>query len=149
MAFVDPGSVRAEGPGALLRRQVTATPDGPALLASLPRGRRVQVCDASTYAVHPAVDVDFVRVGEAAFAIDPLSSSGVQTAIQTPLAAAATVHTVLSRSGRAAAVEYYTDLVRASVARHASTAAALYAECDMYATEPFWRRRSAADATVP
>jgi hypothetical protein len=46
-------------------------------------------------------------------------------------------------------VEYYTDLVGTSVARHAATAAALYAEHDTYAAEPFWRRRSATAAPAP
>ncbi|MGY1829108.1 NAD(P)/FAD-dependent oxidoreductase [Geodermatophilus sp. SYSU D01180] len=149
MVFVDPVSIRAEGPRSLFRRQVAATPHGPALLATLPSGCRVEVCDASTYTVAPAVDVDLIRVGEAAFAIDPLSSSGVQTAIQTALAAAATVHTVLSGGDRSAAHEYYADMVRTAVTRHGATAAALYAEHDVYAHRPFWRRRSAAVTTVP
>ena len=43
----------------------------------------VAVCDASSYRFGEVVTSDAIRVGEAAFAIDPLSSSGVQTAMQT------------------------------------------------------------------
>ena len=90
------------------------------------------------------VTSDAIRVGEAAFAIDPLSSSGVQTAIQTGLAAAATIHTVLSPGGdRAAALEYYTELVEAAAVHHQQTARGLYAEHATYADQAFWRRRSA------
>ena len=61
-----------------------------------PEGAPVRVCDATSYEVGPTVEVDVVRVGEAAFAIDPLSACGVQTAIQSGLAAAATAHSLLS-----------------------------------------------------
>ncbi|MGH8965511.1 MAG: NAD(P)/FAD-dependent oxidoreductase, partial [Actinomycetes bacterium] len=91
-----------------------------------------------------------IRVGEAAFAIDPLSSSGVQTAIQTGLAAAAAVHSVLAPDGDThAALTYYTDHQRYSVQRHAATAAARYAEHRLHADAAFWRRRSAGTAPVP
>ena len=95
----------------------------------------VQACDATSYAVATPIDERAVRVGEAAFAIDPLSSSGVQTAIQTGLAAAAAVHSILAPDGdRDAAIEYYGAHQRHAVARHAATAAALYAEHRPHAT---------------
>jgi hypothetical protein len=86
-------------------------------------------------------------VGEAAFAIDPLSSCGVQTALQSGLAAAATTHALLADGDRAAALEYYGDLVKAGAELHARTASALYAEHGRHAGEAFWQRRSVA--TVP
>ena len=109
----------------------------------------MQVCDATSYRVDQVADLDSIRVGEAAFGIDPLSSSGVQTAIQTGLASAATVSSVLSSDGDAAAgLEYYTDLVHASVAHHHATAGRLYAEHQQFAAQPFWRRRSEPEPRV-
>ena len=113
------------------------------LLHTLPQQTVVAVCDASSYRFDQVVTVDSIRVGEAAFTIDPLSSSGIQTAIQTGLAAAATVHTVLSPGGdRAAALEYYADLVAASVTHHLTTAGRAYAQHAEHADRDFWRRRS-------
>ena len=46
-------------------------------------------------------------MGEAALAIDPLSSQGVQTAIAQALAGACVVHTILARGGAALALSFY------------------------------------------
>ncbi|MGH3622607.1 MAG: flavin-dependent monooxygenase QhpG [Sciscionella sp.] len=105
---------------------------------------RVHTCDATSYMADRVVDARSVKVGEAALAIDPLSSAGVQTAIQTGLTAAAVVHTILLDGDTAAASRYYDDQLRHSSRRHAATAAALYAEHKTYADGTFWRRRSAA-----
>jgi flavin-dependent dehydrogenase len=140
MAVTDPGMLAVEGAGRLLRRFLAAVPG----VGEPDGGTPPEVCDASSYAVSPAVEVDLVRVGEAAFAIDPLSSCGVQTAVQSGLAAAATAHTLIRGPDPTAALEYYGDLVRAAAATHARTASALYAEHAGHAGEPFWRARSTA-----
>jgi flavin-dependent dehydrogenase len=144
MAVTDPGFLAAHGAGRLLRRFLAAVPE-----VALPDGGPVRVCDATSYEVASVVDADVVRVGEAAFAIDPLSSCGVQTAVQSGLAAATTVHSLLVGGDRAAALEYYGDLVRAASRLHARTAAALYAEHHRHADEPFWRLRAATPAIRP
>ena len=152
MIFVAPDRLGSGGdePGRLFRRLLSsADPPGP-LLADLPEGTPVGVCDASSYCIDEVVTPDAVRLGEAAFAIDPLSSSGVQTALQTGVAAAATIHTLLSPDGdRAAALEYYADLVQASVRHHRSTAGRLYAEHDRFADRRFWRLRRGDAAPAP
>jgi flavin-dependent dehydrogenase len=140
MAVTDPGFLAAQGSGRLLRRFLAAAPG----VGALPEAVPVRVCDATSYEVRPVVDVDVLRVGEAAFAIDPLSSCGVQTAIQSGLAAAATAHSLISGADRAAALEYYGDLVRAAAGLHARTASALYAEHCRHADQAFWQRRAAA-----
>jgi len=144
MIFVDPATLAAEpaGPDRLFRRLLASTEVSAELLRTLPEPMVVSVCDASTYRFEQVVTVDSIRIGEAAFAIDPLSSSGIQTAIQTGLAAAATVHTVLSPGGDcAAALEYYADLVAASAAHHLTNAGDVYAQHVEYADRDFWRRR--------
>jgi hypothetical protein len=145
MAVTDPGTLAAEGAGRILRRFVAAAPG----VGAPPDGVPVRVCDATSYEVGPAVEVDVVRVGEAAFAIDPLSACGVQTAIQSGLAAAATAHSLISGGDRVAALEYYNDLVRTAAELHARTASALYAEHHRHADEPFWWRRATAPVAWP
>ncbi|MGH3994238.1 MAG: NAD(P)/FAD-dependent oxidoreductase, partial [Pseudonocardiaceae bacterium] len=146
MAFVDPETLMAEGRDRerLYRRLLAASPLFAELVSSAQVAGRVQVCDATSYATTTPIDTTSVKVGEAAFAIDPLSSSGVQTAIQTGLAAAAALHTMLAPDGDThAALTYYIDHQRYSVGRHAATASGLYAEHLPHADAVFWRRRSA------
>lgn len=151
MAFVDPRVVRTERDiGRLYRELVAAAPlFGPVLAGAASIEGGVQACDATCYAAGDPIDATSVKVGEAAFAIDPLSSSGVQTAIQTGVAASAAVHSILSDDGEVdAAVAYFREHQRHAVERHARLAARSYGDCATYAAEPFWRRR-AGDAPEP
>ncbi|MGH3692866.1 MAG: NAD(P)/FAD-dependent oxidoreductase, partial [Pseudonocardiaceae bacterium] len=152
MAFLDPETVVAAGRGRerLYRRLLAASSLFGELVTGAELTGRVQTCDATSYAVSTPVDVTSVRVGEAAFAIDPLSSCGVQTAIQTGLAAAAAIHSILTPDGDTpAALRYYTDHQHYSVQRHAASAAGLYAEHRAHADALFWRRRGAGAPPAP
>ena len=143
MAFVDASALRAAGGerARLLRRLLAQSP----LFAELAAHGAVQACDATCYAAPTPIDATSVRVGEAAFAIDPLSSSGVHTAIGTGLAAAVAVHTILDGAGDTeAAIEYYAAHQRHAVERHATTAAVIYAEHRAHAGASFWRLRGCA-----
>lgn len=147
MLFLAPERVRRAELGALYRRLVLGAPLFGAVLADASPGF-VQACDASCYAaLHPVEDAT-VKVGEAAFAIDPLSSSGVQCAIQSGLAAALAIHTMLDGE-RDAAVGYLRDHQRHAVEHHAALAARAYADCGAYAGEPFWARRAASAQAPP
>jgi hypothetical protein len=152
MAFVDPQTLRTQGRDkpALYRRLLAASQLFAELAAGAAIAGGVRACDATSYAASTAIDECSVKVGEAAFAIDPLSSSGVQTAIQTGVAAAAPVHSILTPGGDvAAAIDYYAAHQLHAVDRHRATAASLYAEHRTHAQEPFWQRRSAAPPPVP
>jgi flavin-dependent dehydrogenase len=151
MAFVDPDRLTGQaGAARWFRELLHRAPQITENLSPLPDSASVEVCDASSYRFDAVVDRDSIRIGEAAFGIDPLSSSGVQTAIQTGLAAAATIHTVLCSDGETAAgLEYYTDLVHAATAHHHRTASRLYAEHRQYAEQAFWRCRSEPSEPVP
>ena len=150
MALVDASTLRAAGGdrARLLRRLLQASP----LFAELAptAAGPVFACDATCYTTPAPIDATSVRVGEAAFAIDPLSSSGVQTAIGTGVAAAAAVHTLLADDGDAqAAIEYYGAYQRHAVERHAATAAAIYAEHRAHGHAAFWRARRADGNGAP
>jgi flavin-dependent dehydrogenase len=151
MVFVDPAMLASEagGPDRLFRRLLASTERSAELLRTVPHDATVAVCDASAYRFGQVVTADSIRVGEAAFTIDPLSSCGIQAAVQTGLAAAATVHTMLSPGGdRAAALEYYADLVSTSADHHQATAGRVYSEHVEYADRDFWRRRSMGSKPV-
>jgi flavin-dependent dehydrogenase len=111
---------------------------------------RVQVCDATPRVAGEPGGDDHLRVGDAAFTLDPLSSTGVEKAIQMALAGAAAVHTILARPRDAAlARAFYRERHHASVAEHATRAAAHYREPQRYAGHPFWQARGLTAARPP
>jgi hypothetical protein len=152
MAFVDPDllmNARARA-GVLFRQLLSSASDITENLDPITELVPVEVCDATSYRFDLVVDLDSIRVGEAAFGIDPLSSSGVQTAIQTGLAAAATIHCVLGPDGEASTgLEYYGNLVHAAAEHHQRIARRLYAEHGQHAEQAFWRRRSGPETPAP
>lgn len=104
----------------------------------------VRVCDATSYVDADPVSDTAIKVGEAAFSIDPLSSQGVQAAMMSGFQAAAVVHTILERPADAeAAREFYRLRQHDTVEWHRQVASSLYAEQDAFADEPFWRTRAA------
>nr|WP_245700162.1 NAD(P)/FAD-dependent oxidoreductase [Streptomyces roseifaciens] len=106
-------------------------------------GTTVEVCGATSYFDPDPVGEDYIRLGEAAFTIDPLSSSGVEKALQTAMAGAVTVHTLLSEDGdRTAALTFYRDGQRHSVEQHRKWAGGYYAEHRTHRSNAFWRHRA-------
>ncbi len=144
IAFVDPRALAGTTHDrAGLFRELLESSE---LFADLPTAAMgpVRACDATSYAACDPIGGHVVKVGEAAFAIDPLSSSGVQTAIQTGLAAAAAVHTILAPDGdTAAATAFYDEQQRYAVERHVTSAQAVYAEHREHREADFWRSRAA------
>lgn len=154
MAFVDPHALVTAGDRErLYRRLLQASSMFGDLVSDARLIGRVQACDATSYTADAPIDAHSVKVGEATFAIDPLSSSGVQTAIQTGLAGAAAVHSILAPDGdSSAAIAFYGDHQRHAVERHAATAASIYAEHRSHGDAEFWLRRAggaAGDAGSP
>jgi flavin-dependent dehydrogenase len=114
------------------------------LLNGLLRGEMigpVRVRDATSRISPDLIGNDFIRVGEAAIAIDPLSSQGIQDAILSAIQASAAVHTILTAGcAPAAALEFYRDR------RHSAAANSRMAAARFYRAHPeqssFWIRRS-------
>ena len=103
----------------------------------------VRVCDATAgLASDPAAD-GVLRVGEAAFTIDPLSSQGVQAALRNGLQAAVCVHTLLARPGDAElALAFHADQVRRTAQHHARLAAGFHAAAAQQFGSAFWLARA-------
>lgn len=108
----------------------------------------VRAADATSYLDSDSIGPRSIKIGEAALALDPLSSSGVQKAINTSLAAAVVVNTLLRCPLQAnAATRFYTrNLIEASD-RHRSWAAGYYALAAATRPGRFWQTR-AADAAA-
>ena len=114
------------------------------LLAGLSKGRMigpVDVRDATPRVSREPIGHDFIRSGEAAVAIDPLSSQGIQTALLSAIQGAAAVHTILTAGcDPAPALAFCRERAQATAARSRAAAARLYREHP--AKTPFWTRRS-------
>lgn len=143
--FVDPKRAPAEGlsPQALYLRLLARSDLLRTCLAGELIGP-VRGCDATSHAADDPIFADGLRVGESCFAIDPLSSQGVQTAIRSALQAAVVAHTLLRFPGDSeAAAEFYRQRVAESVHRHAEMAGRFYAAeaRSRDRPSPFWQAR--------
>ena len=155
IAFLDPELVRrrrlAGGDAEGLYRELLAESSlfGD-LIADARIEGRVITCDATCYSDDDPIGAGWVKIGEAGFAIDPLSSSGVQVAIQTGVTASVAIRTILSERGDAeAASTFFREHQRNAVERHLHLSANLYRDCAAYPAEPFWHRRGAGAPPRP
>jgi flavin-dependent dehydrogenase len=105
-------------------------------------GEDLDYSDATGYAPRVACEPGLLRVGDAAYSLDPLSSAGLATALGSALRASAAIHTLLLHADRAPLVQrYYEDTRRSEIARHRAMATRLYGEC-AWRTHAFWDRRT-------
>lgn len=104
---------------------------------------KVAACDASTYQDSEPIGDSYVKVGEACFAIDPLSSCGIQVAMQSALAGSVAAHTLLAfPQDRSAALSFYRQHQAHVFSQHAHKAAEFYALHYPNRDAPFWRARA-------
>ena len=108
---------------------------------SMPRPISTETCATSST----------IKLGDAALAIDPLSSSGVQKAIQGALSAAIVANTLLRRRehDRARRCEFYRSSLAEASERHCRWAAGHYDKIAEQGGGPFWRDRAASPTPAP
>ena len=141
--FAAPERVREVGANeAGYRRLLAQSP----LLAACLEGTLiggVRVCSAVPLVAEEPAGDDWLKVGEAAFTLDPLSSHGVQTAMVSALQAAVVIHTIRTAPERArAARTFYRERVHEVAAQHDELAAAHYRRQADDCPSPFWRARA-------
>jgi flavin-dependent dehydrogenase len=99
--------------------------------------------DATPRRAADPIGPHFVRIGDAALALDPISSSGVQKAVQGALAAAVVANTILRKpERRATAIAFYAEHLRATADRHGLWAGTHYAAAAATRSHPFWQERA-------
>jgi hypothetical protein len=116
------------------------------LLASLLQCKLVgpvTVCDATSRIAGELIGAGHIRIGEAAFSIDPLSSQGIQAAIVSAIQGAAAVHTLLSNpADPSSTLEFYRQRQRMAAERSALAAGRFYGLRAGENASSFWLRRS-------
>ncbi len=149
VCFVDP--LQCAGLDSTARRKLyEELTQRTAVGAALVRAQIVgEICvrDATCRVAAGPATPNSIKVGDCAFAMDPLSSQGVQAALQSATQASAVAHTILSGGDAEAGIIFYDEVQWDAVRRHRRATAQIYASQSAFSS-PFWRERSAG-ATAP
>jgi flavin-dependent dehydrogenase len=145
LVFVDANHFRA-APAASLYTRFLELLDRSSLLSGC-HGHHlvhsVRTVDATPYLDDQAVAPSWIRIGDAALAVDPISSSGVQKAIQSALSAAIVANTLLRRPASAdAATSFYRNSLAEASGRHCRWAAGHYGSVAVQRGGRFWQDRA-------
>ena len=127
---------------ALIRASCLAT-----ALAEAEIDGEVRAVDATPWLAEEPVTQRQIKLGDAALSLDPISSSGVQKAIQSALAGAIVVNTLLRQPRSASAAQrFYRESLARTAARHAAWASQHHAVAAIGREGPFWAARARAVA---
>jgi flavin-dependent dehydrogenase len=103
----------------------------------------IQAADATPYIDEESVTHHSIKVGDAALSIDPLSSSGVQKAIQTALSGAVVINTLMRKpESSGAAMQFYRSSLADASERHSNWAGEYYGAAAATRNAEFWRQRA-------
>ncbi|WP_158279293.1 FAD-dependent oxidoreductase [Azospirillum humicireducens] len=123
---------------------VAALPEAAGWVAGCTPMGEAEVRDATAVRRSPGVTADRLRIGDAAFAVDPLSGHGVYAAVAWAFAAAAAVNTLATDPTAWPAVERFVEERCAELFAHAADAGnQFYRAEERWRDRPFWRRRAA------
>ena len=121
------------------------------LLSDLSHGAMatpISVRDATSHTASDLIEEDYIRIGEAAFSIDPLSSQGVQSAILSAIHGAAAVHTIRMGHDPRPAMTFFRDRQQFAAIKASGNAERLYRRSFCNGSSPFWMTRSGASQNV-
>jgi len=108
---------------------------------------KVNARDATSSVADPLVGDDFLRLGDAALTIDPLSSQGVEPVMPPPLQAAAVINTTLRRPADTVhALAFYRAEVKQRAEQFQALSAQFYAARARRTAEEFWQERATGAA---
>jgi flavin-dependent dehydrogenase len=100
--------------------------------------RKLHTVGANTSRLNCATGKNWLAVGDAAMAIDPLSSQGIYNALESGLAAA---HTITQSDTDNDALNQYRDWMETKFAKFIQARTYYYAQETRGASSVFWRRR--------
>jgi flavin-dependent dehydrogenase len=147
LVFIDPGEFRCVA-GATLTERFVRLIEASGLMdncADLELVVPPHAIDATAYLSKEPVTTNRIEIGDAAIAIDPISSSGVQKAIQTALSGAIVTNTLMRRPEAAeAAISFYRAQLAESFERHRQWAGQHYREVADRNDHSFWSKRAAS-----
>ncbi|BBB64640.1 hypothetical protein UNDYM_0387 [Undibacterium sp. YM2] len=117
-------------------------------VAQTPYASRLQACSALPYLSLDSWQDGRLKLGDAAFALDPISSSGVEKAMRFSLQAVVAIHTILSTANNQTneqrhdlARNFFEQRLTETCARHSYWTEAYYAQA-WCKDSAFWQERS-------
>lgn len=141
MAFIDPDSIRGQSLAQSMQQMLSKSQ----LFGSVAMDNlsfEMQTCLVNTYVHTCPWDRQFIKIGEAAFTLDPLSSTGVEVAMRFALQAAIAVHTMLTDGDATVARAFYENKLADAVASHHRWTSEYYAQSRKADSHfPFWEKR--------
>lgn len=145
MAFFDPASLKGHQPDGLEKLFRLSLADSQLLThaASASFDSPVRACSATPYLDLEPWRSGYIKLGEAALALDPLSSSGVEKALHLTLQAVVAANTLLQDANLTAlAQNFYESRLLESAATHAVWTRGYYALAWLGSDYRFWADRS-------
>lgn len=121
-----------------------------ASVAELPLSGPLQMCAATPYVAQDSWQDGRLKLGDAAFALDPISSSGVEKAMRFSLQAAIAIHTFCQGENvaqQSLARDFYHQRLMEATARHHYWTASYYRQA-WCGDSPFWQSRACAAPLV-
>jgi len=107
---------------------------------------RISTFDVTPYYYDNPAGPNFIKVGEANFGLDPLSSQGVQSAISNAIQGAITVNSILTDPGNFSdALEFYKQRQQETIENHLEMTSRSYREAAGWEEHLFWRKRTGID----
>jgi flavin-dependent dehydrogenase len=100
------------------------------------------VCDATSHHAEDPMGADYIRLGDACFSVDPLSSQGVHLALQSGLQGAIVVNTMLRKpENREASQRFFRMRTAERVDRYTGRTKQEYGRMSAARLNAFWRER--------
>jgi flavin-dependent dehydrogenase len=110
----------------------------------------IETCSVTAFVNQNPWNDQFIKLGEAAFTLDPLSSSGVEKAMRFSLQVAIAINTYLKNPNSPYPKDYYEEKLIESVSSHAHWTASFYREAwPNQEDSPFWMNKSQVEFEVP
>lgn len=144
MAFVDPTIVKQHNSDLeKLLCEMLSNSELFSAAANLPFVSQLYSCTATPYLDREPWQSGYIKLGEAAFALDPLSSSGVEKAMRFSLQAVIAANTLLQNYTMAElAKDFYESQLLESVVRHTVWTRNYYKSAWPGTNYEFWHNRS-------
>ncbi len=141
MAFTDPDLIKKKGPAGAFQLMLSQSRLFGALITDrLDLG--LKSCVVNAYVHTLPWHHQFIKIGETAFTLDPLSSTGVEAAMRFSLQTAVAVHTMLADGDPAVAKAFYENKLADAVASHCRWTSDYYAQsARLQAPSSFWAKR--------
>ena len=103
---------------------------------------QVSVCTATAFYDKEPISANYIKIGDAAFSLDPLSSQGVQKAMKTGFQGAIVINTLLKKKQNGhMAIDYYKSMIKREIKRNTNWTQQLYNDQNRYRGGEFWQLR--------